>query len=179
MPPNLGMGYIRHFNSRTHVECDSLVPSNVPDTRDFNSRTHVECDMLLVNNWKRNGISTHALTWSATVEQEAKEILFEISTHALTWSATHRFVQPGLPFRSISTHALTWSATTRQSHSIATGADFNSRTHVECDNHCFSQPHIQEISTHALTWSATWCIRRNGIVTRISTHALTWSATAA
>ena len=32
------------FNSRTHVECDSLVPSNVPDTRDFNSRTHVECD---------------------------------------------------------------------------------------------------------------------------------------
>ena len=78
----------------------------------FNSRTHVECDLAPIGG--KVGIeiiSTHALTWSATlpimgtgwifrnfnsrthVECDAKTGMVMrlkkiISTHALTWSAT-------------------------------------------------------------------------------------------
>ena len=54
----------------------------------FNSRTHVECDTIWQNLqpiWK---ISTHALTWSATAAPQPKMVVPGISTHALTWSAT-------------------------------------------------------------------------------------------
>ena len=102
---------IVNFNSRTHVECDSLVPSNVPDTRDFNSRTHVECDSKLVFSSTDHGhfnSRTHVECDLAT-NLESDNIRI-ISTHALTWSAT---ISSGLTPRRciISTHALTWSAT--------------------------------------------------------------------
>ena len=35
-----------HFNSRTHVECDVLLPISRAFSRNFNSRTHVECDIM-------------------------------------------------------------------------------------------------------------------------------------
>ena len=56
--------------------------------RHFNSRTHVECDYRNGEEPENKKISTHALTWSATriSEQEVKTAI--ISTHALTWSAT-------------------------------------------------------------------------------------------
>ena len=41
------LGEITEDGISTHAltwSATSLVPSNVPDTRDFNSRTHVECD---------------------------------------------------------------------------------------------------------------------------------------
>ena len=84
-------------------------------------------------------ISTHALTWRATVAQEVNVLakLFlptpshggrqyrqrlserhrRISTHALTWRATLlREILRGSPL-GISTHALTWRAT-QQSYSV-------------------------------------------------------------
>ena len=100
----------QHFNSRTHVECDvmmlgeitedgisthaltwsatSLVPSNVPDTRDFNSRTHVECDgcetMARNESYDFNS-RTHV---ECDIGLTTTERRLFISTHALTWSAT-------------------------------------------------------------------------------------------
>ena len=78
--------------------------------------------------------------------------------------------------------------------------NFNSRTHVECDEqsvpHFWRQGRFQlthsrgvrlpiatvpiaavAISTHALTWSATRQYKSFTAATKISTHALTWSAT--
>ena len=55
--------------------------------------------------------------------------------------------------------------------------NFNSRTHVECDEICLANRARKAISTHALTWSATFTYSRHPIRKRISTHALTWSAT--
>ena len=77
---------------------------------DFNLHTHVECNSPLLLDSKTIVISTHALTWSATLISCNMKNSPWISTHALTWSATavrhtnHRWGE-------ISTHALTWSAT--------------------------------------------------------------------
>ena len=61
-------GALRYFNSRAHVERDSL--SNISSQRHsyFNSRAHVERDTTGKDiNFMIIQISTHALTWSATM----------------------------------------------------------------------------------------------------------------
>ena len=167
----------RHFNSRTHVECDDsgIFPSAISVY--FNSRTHVECDVTgafqrpghqgfqlthsrgvrlgaMAIDILALGISTHALTWSATIPGYSPARFLYISTHALTWSATEENLITLLIIK-ISTHALTWSATISSTVIII--------------------PHF--ISTHALTWSATGLEKLIWLITNISTHALTWSAT--
>ena len=77
-----------HFNSRAHVERDPAVPTIPSATTDFNSRAHVERDLFEFEYLMISEISTHALTWSATLSFISSEILRLISTHALTWSAT-------------------------------------------------------------------------------------------
>ena len=78
----------------------------------------------------------------------------------------------------ISTHALTWSATCLLHNTVKIVHNFNSRAHVERDDHF---PNDLEtsclISTHALTWSATAERYALCLPAVISTHALTWSAT--
>ena len=58
-------------------------------------------------------ISTHALTWRATLDFFKSFPIGRISTHALTWRAT---ICQIVIFRNnkISTHALTWRATLRR-----------------------------------------------------------------
>ena len=61
--------WIEHyFNSRTHVECDFEAELALALDEDFNSRTHVECDFYPHLVFRYVVISTHALTWSATLE---------------------------------------------------------------------------------------------------------------
>ena len=55
---------------------------------DFNLHTHVECNSPLLPDSKTIVISTHALTWSATLSLFLFIRFLAISTHALTWSAT-------------------------------------------------------------------------------------------
>ena len=43
---------------------------------------------MMLGEITEDGISTHALTWSATVCAKSKDLPRIISTHALTWSAT-------------------------------------------------------------------------------------------
>ena len=78
-------------------------------------------------------ISTHALTWSATVKNATMMVGQTISTHALTWSAT-----PVLAVFRIrtATFQLTHSRGVRQLYldSLCDPDNFNSRTHVECDS---------------------------------------------
>ena len=89
---------------------------------------------LLISNAIR-WISTHALTWSATIEFDINEYADEpISTHALTWSATGRQVYVFDDDFAISTHALTWSATIYATIHAAYNQHFNSRAHVERDD---------------------------------------------
>ena len=121
-------------------------------------------------------ISTHALTWSATILDLMWMSDREISTHALTWSAT-RCCARDTRDKSISTHALTWSATYTSIDGAKNSGYFNSRTHVECDKQNRFRHQKQRISTHALTWSATKMTLREKVAEVISTHALTWSAT--
>ena len=56
--------------------------------QNFNSRTHVECDVCIFCTSFLIQISTHALTWSATLQHSILFVTEQISTHALTWSAT-------------------------------------------------------------------------------------------
>ena len=54
----------------------------------FNSRAHVERDRRRAPAPRATLISTHALTWSATLSVLPSANFTIISTHALTWSAT-------------------------------------------------------------------------------------------
>ena len=59
-----------NFNSRTHVECDAFPFRTTFSLSNFNSRTHVECDYDCIDcHVEYYNISTHALTWSATIAQ--------------------------------------------------------------------------------------------------------------
>ena len=64
---------VNHFNSRTHVECDINIFICSFQAVYFNSRTHVECDITPTIFVLSSGISTHALTWSATVFPETRK----------------------------------------------------------------------------------------------------------
>ena len=78
-----------HFNSRAHVERDCTRAHSQLHRVYFNSRAHVERDrMPTQDNRSSTSISTHALTWSATVRAAGYAAEVCISTHALTWSAT-------------------------------------------------------------------------------------------
>ena len=211
-----------NFNSRAHVERDLSIVSGIILSasfqltrsrgarqfsvsfsllsKNFNSRAHVERDVAYICRLRLSVISTHALTWSATVAQKGQYLIGKISTHALTWSATET-KSYDIPRFNISTHALTWSATYMATSRSSKPQNFNSRAHVERDGqrragtegrlNFNSRAHVErddpdpflekacEISTHALTWSATHCQRRADHNERISTHALTWSATVA
>ena len=145
------------FNLHTHVECNSPL---LPDPKTIVISTHALTWSATKTIWQNLQpiwkISTHALTWSATcyrahcstgtnhfnsrthVECDVRHsepcaASSRISTHALTWSATTR--RPTQLFGvMISTHALTWSAT-RDGVGVELHAkNFNSRTHVECDD---------------------------------------------
>ena len=121
------------FNSRTHVECDVKSKNTRLRLENFNSRTHVECDTPKIKKSPAMpGISTHALTWSATTG-------IAPTTPAIKFQLTHsRGVRPA------------------GSESRYTNKNFNSRTHVECDFFDFTHwNNAHTISTHALTWSAT------------------------
>ena len=102
-----------HFNSRAHVERDWEKSTLRRFLNDFNSRAHVERELIFLRSLAQGVlISTHALTWSATLAVVVFYVLFcEISTHALTWSATREICSITCAPRQISTHALTWSAT--------------------------------------------------------------------
>ena len=143
-----------NFNSRTHVECDAFPFRTTFSLSNFNSRTHVECDYDCIDcHVEYYNISTHALTWSATrrVCCNVEQTKFQL-THS-------RGVRPGLI-------------------DVCPGCkNFNSRTHVECDEICLANRARKAISTHALTWSATSINHLLPRPKRISTHALTWSAT--
>ena len=60
-------GALRYFNSRAHVERDYNVTKKKKRKGNFNSRAHVERDKSGIKIDGAHIISTHALTWSATV----------------------------------------------------------------------------------------------------------------
>ena len=123
-------------------------------------------------------ISTHALTWSATVAMcvQGDWFLFQ-----LTHSRGVRQLQFGIfaMRMGISTHALTWSATINHLPPRPKKKPFQ-LTHSR-GVRLLAVPLLPEanISTHALTWSATMRGMLSEPSMVISTHALTWSATVA
>ena len=144
-----------HFNSRTHVECDHGRPysgiQRLPfqlthsrgvrhgllisynDILNFNSRTHVECDSESDNN--DAAFQIFQLTHSRGVRLLAEQFLFQCGKFQLTHSRGVRqvFVVVVPLNLVISTHALTWSATRFRAGILLLLCNFNSRTHVECD----------------------------------------------
>ena len=101
-----------------------------------------------------------------------------ISTHALTWSATLVVLVTLIVYQQFQ---LTRSRGARREgllDEIIDQLDFNSRAHVERDSFVrHLRVYFLVISTHALTWSATKNWRKSQWKKSISTHALTWSAT--
>ena len=115
----------------------------------------MECDCTK-NSWRcQPRISTHALTWSATISPRPTNKPPHISTHALTWSATCVFVpgshfncgfqlthsrgvrhSSGFPCSTDISFQLTHSRGVRHptARKLLTDGNFNSRTHVECDS---------------------------------------------
>ena len=93
----------------THVECDAIVSFCSYHSGYFNSRTHVECDC----------------------QRKKVLLMIVISTHALTWSATMAARMNG----TASLFQLTHSRGVRRCVVQTTRLlrHFNSRTHVECD----------------------------------------------
>ena len=152
-------GVQHNFNSRTHVECDRILCRAYSRTKKFQlthsrgvrraerKNVHRHCTISThALTWSatfrrriilmHREISTHALTWSATISPMNFVQNANISTHALTWSATIRPVSMAIS-STISTHALTWSATSAISQYLGGTNNFNSRTHVECDDAFF------------------------------------------
>ena len=58
---------VTNFNSHAHVERDLQRFCNWYKLSDFNSHAHVERDCINSDDWKRQCISTHTLTWSVTL----------------------------------------------------------------------------------------------------------------
>ncbi len=144
-----------NFNSRAHVERDATL-SYVPEmytafqlTRSrgarrgwyclcpaavyFNSRAHVERDLRIDCAAGETCISTHALTWSATISYTLELLENSISTHALTWSATSAL-------SNTATVRTVFQLTRSRGARLWIGAElfssqfyFNSRAHVERD----------------------------------------------
>ena len=116
--------------------------------------THSRGVRLRINSRNpTSGISTHALTWSAT-ESSAIRWRNRTDFNSRTHVECDKDASEMWDHNRISTHALTWSATTRVTflclliqfqltHSRGVRLDFahthvwqihfNSRTHVECD----------------------------------------------
>ena len=71
------------------MEGDFDVFSLSQGSRNFYPRPHMEGDrMRMCNYYSRCFISTHALTWRATIGNTYTRYSRGISTHALTWRAT-------------------------------------------------------------------------------------------
>ena len=82
-----------YFNPRTHGECDSRSYLLGYMNNYFNPRTHGECDNELTSIYKLGDISIHALTGSATEnDDESTDPVTVISIHALTGSATDEWL---------------------------------------------------------------------------------------
>ena len=104
-------------------------------------------------------------------------MLVSISTHALTWRAT-LVVISHLLRDCISTHALTWRATQTRGNVDTTHVDFYPRPHMEGD---IDDPDAEDELVKFLPTpshggrpsAAGWEVQ--GL--HISTHALTWRAT--
>ena len=145
-----------NFNSRAHVERDTEDKTKKRRILNFNSRAHVERDIpsLSARN-HQNHFNSRAHVERDIMRSSSPRLIMSISTHALTWSATlDGVVIENKDF--ISTHALTWSATRYRRRRALRAVNFNSRAHVERDmDYQRKASRKSYISTHALTWSAT------------------------
>ena len=144
-------------------------------------------------------ISTHALTWSATIQKtlavglasdfnsrthvECDRLILnvnhvaKISTHALTWSAT---VPMGTDVFSvqISTHALTWSATALQMQLTRYGTfQLTHSRGVRLDLLSYIPAAGKNFNSRTHVECDFLPYRFVCVSLWISTHALTWSAT--
>ena len=146
----------KHFYPRPHMEGDGrrallLLPGGgfLPTPSHGGRRDHLHAAAHQVN------ISTHALTWRATLPLQRLTDIINISTHALTWRATL--------FQSVEVVAL--------AEFLPTPSHGGRRVSVY-----FTIVGVW-ISTHALTWRATTTYPGDNDSFKISTHALTWRAT--
>ena len=105
--------FLANFNSRAHVERDRLQSQKIIYIWKFQLTRSRGARQVLQGKYKNEAkISTHALTWSATLRENRSLCAeLDISTHALTWSATFIPNAGHVFLVGISTHALTWSAT--------------------------------------------------------------------
>ena len=144
--------------------------------RHFNSRAHVERDTYYSAPPRDRMISTHALTWSATLRstRHLSQTSFQLTRSRGARPHGRRGDRVESYFNSRAhverdfirrlSHVGTFYFNSRAhverdlqcARSPSYKRDFNSRAHVERDLGYFCDSiQEEEISTHALTWSAT------------------------
>ena len=114
------------------MECDRFRLTLAPGLPYFNSRTHVECDCRGNVCCICNGISTHALTWSATFSVSppcSTRFNFNSRTHVECDFSVSPPCSTRFNFNS-RTHV---ECDQQNGRIVSAKSDFNSRTHVECD----------------------------------------------
>ena len=84
--------------------------THIDKSLNFNSHAHVERDIISdFINWN-NGISTHTLTWSVTIDKVGRMIFVDnFNSHAHVERDSSAI--PDRNIHWISTHTLTWSVT--------------------------------------------------------------------
>ena len=169
-----------YFYPRPHMEGDAGDSGTITITISFLPTPSHEGDLSARTDIEGIGISTHALTWRATVLYfKMRHAATLISTHALTWRATcHRCARS--PHSHISTHALTWRATCCDVGLSSKSLDFYPRPHMEGDESKLKgladEAGFLPTPSHGGRPEAAGGGRSNAA---FSTHALTWRATRA
>ena len=164
----------------------------------FNSHAHVERDCINSDDWKRQCISTHTLTWSVT----CKAVTSCWRTNNFNSHAHVERDSCKVPFPAtlidISTHTLTWSVTLNKLIHAFTVKFQLTRSRGAWPNSLMMQEHIRSFqltrSRGAWLYTSVNCFpcsnfnshahverdaRRLPVVEEqiISTHTLTWSVT--
>ena len=162
--------FFAYFNSRTHVECD--ISDTIPNVfgLDFNSRTHVECDLAICFILCYNGNFNSRTHVECDHRSEPCAASSRISTHALTWSATCRLYRQ----RKIKKFQLTHSRGVRRELNgcFELYLDFNSRTHVECDQRAEGSGQFQcdfNSRTH-VECDSKYCIKKRFATQYMGSH---------
>ena len=105
-----------------------------PRNMNFYPRPHMEGDLVSVKSNLVKNISTHALTWRATVFVITNTIFPQDFYPRPHMEGDGRLCPCPACRPSISTHALTWRATSIVSYSTVRPTDFYPRPHMEGDS---------------------------------------------
>ncbi len=156
--PTCRLQHRSNFYPRPHMEGDPAVLSVKPFSINFYPRPHMEGD-----KWDKPFKVVYREFLPTPSHGGRHFSLYNIysirliSTHALTWRATLRLPLSRSRFQNFYPRPLTWRATSPFTISIPSGLFLPTPSHGGRLSVVVAADFIGPISTHALTWRATPC----------------------